>query len=83
MNRLKDTYKHMAAVASALLLALSVLPACSDDEGGGADVPEGQYAKLVISLGSLDNAMQTKAEENPPVTDQENDESYERYIASW
>ena len=24
MNRLKDTYKHMAAVASALLLALSV-----------------------------------------------------------
>lgn len=83
MNRLKDTYKHMVAVASALLLALSVLPACSDDEGGGADVPEGQYAKLVISLGSLDNAMQTKVEEKPPVTDQENDESYERYIASW
>ena len=83
MNRLKDTYKHMAAVASALLLALSVLPACSDDEGGGADVPEGQYAKLVISLGSLDNAMQTKVEEKSPVTDQENDESYERYIASW
>lgn len=83
MTRTRNIYKHIAAIATSLLLALSVLPACSDDEGGGADVPEGQYAKLVISLGSLDNAMQTKVEEKPPVTGQENDESYERYIASW
>lgn len=82
MTRTRNIYKHIAAIATSLLFALSVLPACSDDEGGGADVPEGQYAKLVISLGSLDNAMQTKVEEKP-VTDQENDESYERYIASW
>ena len=81
MNRLKDTYKHMAAVASALLLALSVLPACSDDEGGGPEVPEVQYAKLVISLGSLDNATPaaTKAESIGEGLDNE----YEYHIEDW
>lgn len=84
MNRLKDTYKHMAAVASALLLALSVLPACSDDEGGGADIPEAQYAKLVISLGSLDNATPTYTRAVDDVTDPDkDDEEYERYIKDW
>ncbi|HIX85906.1 MAG TPA: hypothetical protein H9848_04775 [Candidatus Parabacteroides intestinigallinarum] len=91
MNRLKDTYKHMAAVASALLLALSVLPACSDDEGGGADIPEAQYAKLVISLGSLDNATPaaTKAVdddgyiESDIIDDEYNDSDYEHYIDKW
>lgn len=91
MNRLKDTYKHMAAVASALLLALSVLPACSDDEGGGADVPEGQYAKLVISLGSLDNATPaaTKALDadgyiESDIIDADADDSdYEHHIDKW
>lgn len=81
MNRLKDTYKHMAAVASALLLALSVLPACSDDEGGGADVPEGQYAKLVISLGSLDNATPAATKAEP--IDEEDDSEYEYHIENW
>ena len=84
MNRLKDTYKHMAAVASALLLALSVLPACSDDEGGGPEVPEVQYAKLVISLGSLDNATPAYTRAVDDVTDPDkDDEEYERYIKDW
>lgn len=91
MNRLKDTYKHMVAVASALLLALSVLPACSDDEGGGADVPEAQYAKLVISLGSLDNATPaaTKALDadgyiESDIIDADADDSdYEHHIDKW
>ena len=91
MNRLKDTYKHMAAVVSALLLALSVLPACSDDEGGGADIPEAQYAKLVISLGSLDNATPaaTKALDadgyiESDIIDADADDSdYEHHIDKW
>lgn len=81
MNRLKDTYKHMAAVASALLLALSVLPACSDDEGGGPDIPEAQYAKLVISLGSLDNATPAATKAEPIGEGLDNE--YERYIEDW
>ena len=84
MNRLKDTYKHMAAVASALLLALSVLPACSDDEGGGPDIPEVEYATLVISLGSLDNATPAYTRAVNDVTDPDKaDEPYERYINDW
>lgn len=63
MNRLKDTYKHMAAVASALLLALSVLPACSDDEGGGPGEEEGKLYTLTIALNASSNyAPVTKAD---------------------
>ena len=63
MNRLKDTYKHMAAVASALLLALSVLPACSDDEGGGPSEEEGKLYTLTIALNASSNyAPVTKAD---------------------
>lgn len=85
MNRLKDTYKHMAAVASALLLALSVLPACSDNKGEEVlPQEEEQYAKLVISLGSLDNATPAYTKTVDDVTDPDkDDEEYERYIEDW
>lgn len=78
MNRLKDTYKHMAAVASALLLALSVLPACSDDEGGGPGEEEGKLYTLTIALNTSSNyAPVTKAD--PPAWADEAD-VYERKI---
>ena len=72
MNRLKDTYKHMAAVASALLLALSVLPACSDDEGGGPGEEEG-FATLVVSLQASSNSepIGTRAAGDPNETEEE------------
>lgn len=83
MNRLKDTYKHMAAVASALLLALSVLPACSDDEGGGPGEEEG-FATLVVSLQASSNSepIGTRAAGDPTKTEEEEND-YERKIENW
>ncbi len=83
MNRLKDTYKHMAAVASALLLALSVLPACSDDEGGGPGEEEG-FATLVVSLQASSNSepIGTRAAGDPTETEEEEND-YERKIENW
>ena len=81
MNRLKDTYKHMAAVASALLLALSVLPACSDDEGGGPGEEEGKLYTVTLSLNPSARGAVTKA--NPDwATDTEDAklEAFERHI---
>ncbi|MDY3069487.1 MAG: hypothetical protein SOR57_07520 [Parabacteroides sp.] len=81
MRQIYYLYKHIAAVATLLLLVLTLLPSCSDDEGGGPDIPEVEYAKLVISLGSLDNArpVATKAES---INDKDDNE-YERYIEHW
>ena len=83
MNRLKDTYKHMVAVASALLLALSVLPACSDDEGGGPGEEEG-FATLVVSLQASSNSepIGTRAAGDPTETEEEEND-YERKIENW
>lgn len=81
MNRLKDTYKHMAAVASALLLALSILLACSDDEGGGPGEEEGKLYTVTLSLNPSARGAVTKA--NPDwATDTENAEleAFERHI---
>ena len=81
MNRLKDTYKHMAAVASALLLALSVLPACSDDEGGGPGEEEGKLYTVTLSLNpSARGATTTKATPYWETDDNPKLEKYERYI---
>ena len=76
MNRLKDTYKHMAAVASALLLALSVLPACSDDEGGGPGEEEGKLYTLTIALSSASSS-------TPTTKAVEDDDAYERRLEKW
>lgn len=72
-----NLYKQATAVAITLLLSLFLLPACSDEEGGGADIPEAKFAKLTISLHSMDNASpaQTKAS----ITE-EDDSEYEHHI---
>lgn len=80
MNRLKDTYKHMVAVASALLLA-PILLACSDDEGGGPGEEEGKLYTVTLSLNPSARGAVTKA--NPDwATDTENAEleAFERHI---
>lgn len=84
MKRTKYIYKHIAAVATSLLLLLSLFPSCSEDDGGGVEVPEVEYAKLVISLGSLDNATPTYTRTIDDVTNPNKpDAEYERYIKDW
>ena len=78
-------------MATSLLLSLSLFPSCSEDDGGGVEVPEVEYAKLVISLGSLDNAMPaaTRAldEDGYIVSDiidgDYDDSDYEHHIGQW
>lgn len=74
-----NLYKQ-AAVATTLLLSLFLLPACSGDEGGGPDIPDSKYAKLTISLSSMDNSAptQTKA----AITDGD-DSGYEHFISDY
>ena len=84
MRQINYLYKHIAAVATSLLLALSLLPSCSEDEEGGSDIPEIEYAKLVISLGSLDNARPVYTKTLDDVTNPDKpDEEYERHIEDW
>lgn len=75
MNRLKDTYKHMAAVASALLLA-PILLACSDGEGGGPGEEEGKLYTLTIALSSASSSTPTTKAVEP-------DDAYERKLEEW
>ena len=71
-------------MATSLLLSLSLFPSCSEDDGGGVEVPEVEYAKLVISLGSLDNATPAYTRTIDDVTNpNEPDAEYERYIKDW
>ena len=79
----RQTIRMSLALLSSLLLL--TLPACSDEEGGGEVLPvEEQYAKLVISLGSLDNATPVYTKTVDDVTDPDkDDEEYERYIKDW
>ena len=51
MKRTKYIYKHIAAVATMLLLSLSLFPSCSEDDGGGV-IEEEQLYTLTISLGA-------------------------------
>ena len=76
MKRTRYIYKHIAAVATSLLLLLSLFPSCSEDDGGGVEVDK--YRTLVITLNSLEGALPvTRAED---VTTGENDTQYERHI---
>lgn len=52
MRQINYLYKHIAAVATSLLLALSLLPSCSEDEGGGPGEDAGKLYTLTISLNS-------------------------------
>lgn len=81
MKRTRYIYKHIAAVATSLLLSLSLFPSCSEDDGGGVEIPEVEYAKLVISLGSLDNA--TPAYTRAETIEDKDDNEYERHIEHW
>ena len=84
MKRTRYIYKHIAAVATSLLLLLSLFPSCSEDDGGGVEVPEVEYAQLVISLGCLDNATPAYTKTRDDVTNpNEPDAEYERYIKDW
>lgn len=51
-----NLYKQATAVATTLLLSLFLLPACSDGEGGGPEVPETRFAKLTITLASAESS---------------------------
>ena len=77
-------YKQIWKTAAACLMAAVMLPGCSDEEGGGTTNPEDKYRTLVISINSRSNAepVGTRAEKDP-ITDQENDEPYERHIDKW
>ena len=78
MKRTKYIYKHIAAVATSLLLLLSLFPSCSEDDGGGVEVDK--YRTLVITLNSLNGAEPvTRAETVTP----EDDSEYERHIEKY
>ena len=82
MNRLKDTYKHMAAVASALLLALSVLPACSDNKGEEV-LPQEEETLYTVTLSLNPSSRGATTKANDPYWDTDDNEKlekYERYI---
>lgn len=65
------------AVALTLLLSF-FMPACSEGESGGPDIPEVKNAQLTIHLASSQNARPvTKADGN---MEEKDDESYERQI---
>lgn len=76
-------YTQAKAAAAGLLLSLLWFVACSDEGGNNLpEVPEIQYAKVTISLGTADNATPafTKAGET---VKEEADESYEHFIQNW
>lgn len=83
-----NTYILYAKATLAALMAaplLWALPACSDNKGEEVlPQEEEQYAKLVISLGSLDNATPAYTKTVDDVTDPDkDDDEYERYIKDW
>ncbi|RDU50714.1 hypothetical protein DWU89_03225 [Parabacteroides acidifaciens] len=77
------------AVTSVLLLLLVLLPSCSDESGSSTpDIPETQYAKLNIALGSLGNTMPayTRATDyykNDIINPDSADTQYEHHIEDW
>ncbi|MCI7782466.1 MAG: hypothetical protein MR544_05100 [Parabacteroides sp.] len=76
-------YQQAMAAAAGLLLSLLWFVACSDEGGNNLpEVPEVQYAKVTISLGTADNATPafTKAGET---VEEGADESYEHFIQNW
>ncbi|WP_075555633.1 hypothetical protein [Parabacteroides timonensis] len=78
-----NRYKQALAIAASLSLLLS-FPACSDERGGGPEVPETKYARLTISLGSIERQAVTKAgETSTEVVTTDEDSEYERHLADW
>ncbi|WP_297907460.1 hypothetical protein [uncultured Parabacteroides sp.] len=77
-DNMKASLRRCLLGLTVLALAGGVLPGCSDDMGEKEPFPG--YATLVVSLGSLGNAVPvyTRA-----TTGREEDTSYERYIKDW
>lgn len=81
-----DRLRYKTRIAAVLSLPLSLfttLAACSDgEEGGTPQVPDTEYARVVISLAPRDESRPayTRAESAP--TDAE-DSEYERHIQDW
>ena len=76
-------YKQIWKTAAACLMAAVMLPGCSDEEGGGTVNPEDKYRTLVVSINSRSNAEPVGTRAETVVTDEENDEEYERHIDKW
>lgn len=83
MNMRNNTYiLYVKATLAALLLAPFLL-ACSEDSDGPV-VEEAKYARLVISLGSLDNSTPAYTRANDIDPDDDGfDTEYERKIDDW
>lgn len=58
-------YKQAKAVAITLLLSLFLLPACSDEEGGGVDIPDGKLYTVTLSLAPSTNSTPAYTKANP------------------
>lgn len=81
-----DIYKKVAAMAVSGLLLLPSLLSCSDEQGGGPELPEEpQLCKVIISLQSPTGMRPaTRAEDKNPGEDwKEEAERYEREIKDW
>lgn len=81
-----DIYKKVAAMAVSGLLLLPSLLSCSDEQGGGPELPEEpQFCKVIISLQSPTGMRPaTRAENKNPGEDwKEEAERYEREIKDW
>ena len=71
-------YKQIWKTAAACLMAAVMLPGCSDEEGGGTEVPTDRYRTLEITINSKNNS-------EPVGTRADNDDTddlgnYEHYI---
>lgn len=80
---MKHSLYQQAMAAAGLLLSLLLCVACSDEGGNnGPEIPEIQYARVTISLGTADNATPafTKAGEETTTGD---DSPYEHFIQNW
>ena len=83
-------YKTAKAVVPSLLLLLFLLPACFDESGSTPDIPETKYAKLTITLGSVDNALPSYTKgvvdgygDNDIVNPDSADLAFEHHIDDW
>ncbi len=76
-------YKQIWKTAAACLMAAVMLPGCSDEEGGGTEVPTDRYRTVVVTFNTLDSAepVGTRAEDGPVTT--EPDTEFERHIEDY
>ena len=78
MKRTRYIYKNIAAVATSLLLLLSLFPSCSEDDGGGVEVDETKLYTLTIALNTSTSYTPTTRADAPEWEDEA--DVYERKI---